>query len=52
MAGEGPAMKQVREVSEARNIAPVDSQGNPMITITCAAAELIPTRQYGVIDER
>lgn len=46
MAGEGTAMRLVREQSEARNIAPVDSQGNPMTTITCAAAELIPTRQY------
>lgn len=47
MAGEGVSQRLVREQSESRNIYPVDSNGNPMITITCAAAELIPTVQYG-----
>lgn len=45
-------MKVARESSEKRAIEPVESSewfakdGVPMARITCAASELIPTRQY------
>src|ERR1700690_2111994 len=52
MSGEGPAIKQTREESEKKTILDPDilvvgSNGVPYIQITCAAAELIPTVQYG-----
>lgn len=45
MSGEGPALKAAREHSEARNFADVEE--NNLVQISCAAAELIPTVQYG-----
>lgn len=56
MAGEGPAMRQALADGEERgNVSlkgddfdwPRDIRGVPMIKVTCAAAELIPTVQYG-----
>lgn len=46
MSGENAAMNVVRQQSEATSFAPVDDTGKPMIQISCAGAELIPTRQY------
>src|ERR1039457_7736659 len=46
MAGESAALKVTHEQSEATGFAPVDETGLPMIQISCAATELIPTRQY------
>jgi hypothetical protein len=46
MAGEGAALKVVSSQSEAASFAEVDDTGLPMIQISCAATELIPTRQY------
>lgn len=45
MSGEGSALKLAREHSEARNFADVNEKN--LIQISCAAAELIPTVQYG-----
>lgn len=54
MAAEGPAMRQALVDGERGNVsmkgddfAPVDVRGVPLMKISCAAAELIPTVQYG-----
>lgn len=46
MSNENAQMKISREQSENTAFAPLDESGRPMIQISCAAAELIPTRQY------
>lgn len=50
MSNEGPEMKLAREQAEKTSFdEPIilDSKGLPLIQISCAAAELIPTKQYG-----
>lgn len=39
-------LKVIHDQSEAASFAPVDETGRPMIQISCAATELVPTRQY------
>lgn len=50
MSGEGPALKAARENGE-KNVVDQEillgSNGLPLIKISCASAELIPTVQYG-----
>jgi hypothetical protein len=46
MAAESAQQKVTLEQSEAASFAPVDESGVPMMMISCAATELIPTRQY------
>lgn len=46
MSNENAQIKISREQSENTAFAPLDETGKPMIQISCAAAELIPTRQY------
>jgi hypothetical protein len=49
MAGEGPEMRLARESGEESiddETIHLDNRGIPLIHISCAAAELIPTRQY------
>lgn len=50
MSAEGPQMRLAREQGEKNLIeqdVPLGSNGKPLIKITCSAAELIPTVQYG-----
>lgn len=48
---EGPQLKLAREQGELKSFdeseIPKDSNGKPLVQISCAAAELIPTKQYG-----
>lgn len=46
MAGEGAQQRATLNQSEKVGFAPVDENGVPMMQISCAATELVPTRQY------
>jgi hypothetical protein len=50
MAAETPQLKLAREEGEKNLVEqdiPLDPNGRPFIRISCSAAELIPTVQYG-----
>jgi len=49
LSGEGPALKAAREHGDKNAVdleIPIGANGMPLIKISCAAAELIPTMQY------
>lgn len=50
MASETPALKQALSQAEATNVTDQEwprVDGVPMVKISCAATELVPTVQYG-----
>lgn len=50
MSAETPQLKLAREEGEKNLVEkdiPLDPNGTPLVRVTCSAAELIPTVQYG-----